>query len=130
MVAGFGRGLGQQFAHDVVGRFPLERRLAGEAFEKSRTEAVDVVAGVGNLGIAGLFGTHVGGRAHERAAECEAGARVDGMLGEAEVGQLGGAAQVEHDVVGLDVAVHDGVFFREHERMGDAGNDGERLRFR
>ncbi len=126
-IARLGRGLCEQLAHDVVGRLALERGHTREALVESRAEAVDIVARIGHLGIARLLGAHVGGRAHEGTAQREAGVGIERLLGQAEVRQLRRAAQVQHDVVRLDVAVDDPVFLRHHERLGDSGDDAERL---
>ena len=55
-----------------------------------------------------LLGRHVGGGAQHRAALCDAGLLVlVGLAGEAEVHDDGFVLRVDHDVVGLEVAMHD-----------------------
>ena len=48
-------------------------------------------------------------------------------LRQAEVENLDGAVVREHDIRGLEVAVHDAVLVRCLERVGDLPRDGQRL---
>ena len=77
---------------------------AGEALIRHHAQAVDVAPAIDGLG-PGLLGAHVVRRAdgHSGAGELLPGRR----LGDPEVGQHALPELVEHDVVGLDVAVDD-----------------------
>ena len=69
----------------------------------------------------GLLGGHVAGRAHDLAGLGLA--RVDlEPLGQAEVGDLGGAVAVEQDVGRLEVAVHDAGLVRGVHGPGQRGH--------
>ena len=78
---------------------------AGEQLEGQHAQAVDVAARVHRLAER-LLGAQIVGRADDVAV---AGVRDlhGGLLGHAEVGQGQGAVLAEHQVVGLEVAVHD-----------------------
>ena len=91
----------------------LERRPAGEELCDDAAEGPQVGAVVGVL-VVDHLGRHVLGRPHkllELAARVAAVARrrPADQLGGAEVDELGAAVGREHDVLGLEVAVHDAV---------------------
>ena len=120
--------------------------LAGQHFVQDRAEREDVGARVG-LAAVELLGCHVlqraenlsggGERAHFGRHAGYTGVtrrapRVDGIAGrlrEAEI-QEGGAAAGQHDVGGLEIAMHHAVAVRVVERVGELNRDGQRLRHR
>src|SRR6266480_186939 len=105
---------GGNLLHDVLVAdrervLAVERHATGEALIRDHTEGIDVGASVERLG-AGLLRAHVMWRAdgHPGARELAARRR----LRDAEIGDDGQPVLVEHDVVRLDVAVHDAAFVR------------------
>ena len=90
-------------------RFGDEGRAAGDEVIEDRAEAVDVGGG-GDVAdfSGGLLRGHVRGRAEQRAGE-RAGRDRLGVeaLGDAEVGDVRDAVDVEEDVRGFEVAMED-----------------------
>jgi len=108
---------GGDFLHDVLVAdrervLAVERHAAGEALIRDDAEGIDVGAPVERLR-AGLLRTHVMRRAdgHPGARELAARRR----LRDPEIGDHRQPVLVEHDVVGLDVAVDDAALVRVRE---------------
>lgn len=121
-----GRGREEDLADGVVGVGGGVGRRAGEAFVERGAEAVDVVLCVDILRVADLLGAHVGRRADGGSGLGELGlGGGEVLLGEAEVGELCVAAAVDHDVVGLDVAVDDLVLGGDDEGLRDVEDDAQ-----
>jgi len=93
------------FAEQVVAVVAVECGAEREGFVEGRAERVDVRAVVDDAFARGLFGAHVAERAESIATGSQAVVRLD--AGQAEVGDEGLAAGVEHDVGRLDVAMDD-----------------------
>lgn len=89
------------FGHGMVDGLPPR-----EEFEQHHSEAVDVAL-LGDLAGHGVLGSVVAEGA-EDAGGVEASSGVGGLVGEAEVGDLGQEVVEEEDVAGADVAVDDG----------------------
>ena len=101
------RGDGVVLVHDRdrEGLVGDERGVAGQALVGDDAEGVDV-GGAGQGGAGGLLGGDVQGGAHHDAGRGQV--HVGGAgLGDAEVGDLGGAVGHDQQVARLDVAVHD-----------------------
>ena len=117
-------GVGEVLHDELVDGGRIVGYGAGDEMVEGGAEGVDVAAGVGGEAEE-EFGREILGCAGDFVfAGCGAG----GLAGESEVGELGVSGGVEHDVVGLDVAV-------EHLPFGvgvlesgdDFGGDFERL---
>ena len=93
--------VGQRGGDRAVGD---ERPAAGEALEEHHAEGVDVAGGGGGPAL-GLLGREVLRGAHHLAGLGQRHAL--GRAGDAEVGDLDDAVGGDHQVGGLDVAVHD-----------------------
>jgi hypothetical protein len=89
---------------DRHGRRPFERRLPCHHFKEHGPERVDIRTLVGVLPLE-LFGRHVIGRPddHTRTGDSPAA----GRPGYPEIHNMGAADAVDHDVLGLEVAVND-----------------------
>jgi hypothetical protein len=126
------RLLGEHLGHDGLRRGARERGLADEHLVGHGAEGVDVAAGADVAVAHGLFGTHVARRAEGHAGLRHAIAGLARGEGDAEVGDEG-AAVVQQDVLGLDVAVDDaalvGVVEGGCDFLGEADGvgDGELL---
>src|SRR5436309_10972913 len=108
---------GGDLLHDVLVAdrervLPVEWHTADEALIRDDAERIDVGAAVERLG-AGLLRAHVMRRADVRAGARQLAAR--GRLRDPEVGDHRQPVLVEHDVVGLDVAMHDAALVRVRE---------------
>ena len=104
---------------------PVNGRLAGEHLVGHGAERVDVAARADVALAHRLLGAHVGGRAERHAGLGHAAAA--GLLhgeGDAEVGDEG-AAVVQEDVLGLDVAVDDALAVGVVEGAGDFRGDAD-----
>ena len=101
-------------------------RCAGEHLEEDRPEGVDIGAAV-EVGMPHrLFGAHVGWRTHHESGLGIPRTPVE-ALGDPKVHQQGSpGARIEHDVVGLDVAMDQSRLVRVLERAEQP--DGERHR--
>ena len=107
-------------------RRAAERDLAREAFVERHAQAIDIATSV-QLESPRLFRTHVrrGAGQHVFARE----ALVAGLVArQAEVHQLGPPGRrVDHDVVRLDVAMHQSRGMRRGQSIGDLGGQARRL---
>ncbi len=92
------------FVDDGVNRLIDERHAAGDHLESDNGQRVLVRTSVDVLSL-GLFGTHVKRRADDLPRGRKLGRRLH-RLRDAEVGQHRPPVVIEHDVAGLDVAVH------------------------
>ena len=124
--------------HDNVGRCLAVKGLTpGKELEENAAERPDVGAPIDDVSTR-LLGTHVGGRAHQRAIERQgdsrgsAGARrrPGHALGQAKVEDLGAAGSGEHDVAGFQVAVDDALLMRGVNGQRDLVRDPSRLGLR
>ena len=103
-------------------RVAAERQLPGQHLVEDDPQAVDVATAIDLVGLAPrLLGAHVGRRAQHLAVERHRDlARF--TLGQPEVHQVRPARLVEHDVRGLDVAMHDPLFVRVLQGVGHLGD--------
>ena len=113
------RVLGEDLVHQLVGGRAAEGPRAGEHVVHHAAEREHVGAEIDLLAAADLLGRHVGGRADARDLR---GVRARELRG-AEVRHLDVEIRPQHDVGGLDVAVHDadgvGVLERLAALVGD-----------
>jgi len=115
-----GRGLGQDGGEACGEVVAPERRTAAEHLEEQDAERPDVRAFVERLPLAGLRAEIVH-RAHQHAGLGQlAGC---GEVGEAEVGEAGGAVGCEEDVGGFEVAVDDAEPVGAGEGIGEVEAD-------
>ena len=105
-----------------------ERRLAHQHLVHDAREAVFVAAPVDFVRASGLLGAHVRRRPEDGAGlgEVPALSRRAHRAGDTEVRHHGRAAR-QHDVLGLDVAVHHPVAVRVGQRARHLGGDAERV---
>ncbi len=121
---GVGRGLAPVLEDDAQGRFALERDAAGDHLEQDGPHGVDVDPVVDVLAL-GLLGGHVLRRADDDPRPGHA-AGVE-RPGDAEVHDLGVALAVDHDVLGLEVAVDDAEAVGLDEALEDLAGQVEGL---
>ena len=112
----------QPVVHDGEGIGPLKRGLAGQHFVEHDSQRVDVAAAVAALAL-DLFGRDVFGRAHHLGKLGERQPARAFLAGDAEVDQLDAVFGIDHDVFGLQVAMHDAVVVDVGERVGNAQSD-------
>ncbi len=125
------RGRGR-FTHVLVGdrnsRLGLEERATGEHLEEHHARRVEVGASIHGLA-PGLFGREVLCSTENRTRLRDRGGRVGDGSRDAEVHDLDLAGRGDHDVAGLDVAMHDARTVRVLEggqdSFGDAGGLGD-----
>ena len=120
--------------HGLGRRWPRERPSSGDGFigDESQRELIRSVIGVPS---ARLFGRHVADRAQHdargRAGGLRHGLRQFGpaepvQLGKPEVDDLHVIAVAHHDVLGLEIAMHDARSVRLRKTLGDlVGDVGE-----
>ena len=108
---------------DRHGAVALERDGAGQHLVEADADRVEVRTLVDRIAL-GLLGREVLGGAEDRA-----GLRHPGIAGarDAEVHDLDGPVAVDHDVLRLDVAVHDAAAMREVDRGEQLQRDRDRL---
>jgi hypothetical protein len=117
-----GRGCREVPRQQLLQRVRAVGPLAGEHLEHHDAQAVQV--GGGRHAMArGLLGAQVVGRAHHVAMPGLGQRRVVGLhrLGHAEIRQRHGAVDADHDVLGLQVAVHDAALVDGLQRLGHLG---------
>ena len=134
---GEGLGLVTDDGRERLGpRRSVEGALAGEHLVEDGAERELVRAEIHGLA-ARLLRRHVAGGAHDRAlaglffrdgAVAAVGAVLLPLvdLGEAEVQDLGEAVAGDHDVLGLEVAVHDARLVRPRESVGELRRERDR----
>ena len=110
---------------DLLGRIAVIGQGAGEHLIEHDAERIEVAAGV-RLEPLGLLGGDIVHGADGRIGPAAAVFVLEG--GDAEVCHLGDAVAVDHDVLGLDIAVDDAVLVRVLEGLRDLGGEKQRLR--
>ena len=115
-----------QNAHLRIGR---ERVLAGGQLVQHDPQGKDIAGAAGGLAPR-LLGRHVSDRAHHGARFGDLGGcglrmrPVDGdAAGQAEIEDLGVAIVAHHDVLGLDVPVHDPGGMGRGQRLGHLADE-------
>ena len=98
----------------------FERAVAGEQLVEHRAEAENIRARIGGLAL-GLFGSHVGGRAHDRHGLGGFGIAAD--FRQTEIEQLPRSFGGEQDVGGLQIAMQNASAVGFLEGGGDFGRD-------
>ena len=113
--------------HDGLRRRSGKRGLAGERLVEHAGETVDVAAAVHLSRPRGLLGRHVGGGADREPGlgQLVAARGADGAR-DPEVGDDRVTAR-QHDVLGLDVAMHHVVVMRVPKRFSDFAGDLQRV---
>ena len=98
--------------------------FARQHLVEHHAERVDVAAGIAALSF-DLFGRNVVGRAHGRRELGEGDAAGAGVGGDAEIDELDVVVGVDHDVFGLQVAMHHAVRVNVVEGIEDAQRDAD-----
>ena len=116
---------GGNLLHDVLvadgeGILTVERHATGETLVGHDAQRINVAATVERLRL-GLLGTHVVRRADRHSGPGQLAARR--RLRDAEVGDHRVPVLIEHDVVGLDVAMDDFLLVGVGERAAHFGED-------
>ena len=112
---------------DGLGRGTGERWLARQRLVQYTRETVDVAAAIDLPGSSGLFGRHVGrGADHQSRLGEFVPARGADRARDAEIGH-DRMTTGQHDVLGLDVAMHDVMAVRVRQRVGDLARDLQRV---
>ena len=107
----------------VQHRSSLERRAAGQELVEDGAQGILVGGGPYLLGIAPrLFGSHVAGRAQDRARACLTRIALQ-PLHQPEIGDLGSAVGREEDIARFEVAVDHLVLVRHVHRTGQDFDD-------
>ena len=108
-----------------------ERRPAREQLVGQRPHRVDVRPVIDVVGRFRLLGRHVGGRSegHTHRGELVPPRGFAHGLGDPEVRHERVPA-AQHDVVGLDVTVHDAMIVRMRQSVHDVSEDANRLVYR
>jgi hypothetical protein len=120
-----------------VNVFSLEGQAAGEHFKQHDPQTPNIRAVIDRCGTFGLLRRHVSYRAQHHARlgvhlQFGAGFRVDGSwsfdrLGQTKVEHFHNMVAPHHDVVGLNVSMHDVRFMGRVERCCDLGGNVEHL---
>ena len=97
----------QMLVHDRRRRVALERHFPGDHVVEGRAQRVNVRPSVDVHFAADLFGTDIVRRAIRSASLRQSGFLVAHFAGQAHVGQLYDILVGDHDVLGLDVAMHE-----------------------
>jgi len=111
------------FSHDLGGVVAGEGDSSGDHVVERGSEAVDVGPAVDVDFAADLLGGDVVGRAVRLARLALGGLDVGGFAGQTHVRQLHDAVGVDHDVLGLDVAVYEAVVVGVGEGVSDLDDD-------
>ena len=119
------REAGDVLKRDLLGRFAVIGQRAGEHLIEHNAERIEVAAGV-RLKTLGLLGRDIVHGADGRVGSAAAVFVLKG--GDAEISHLGDAVAVDHNVLRLNIAMHDAVLMRVLERLCDLRGKEERLR--
>jgi len=120
-----GRAARLEFEH-LANRFERctagKRRNAGERFVEDRAEAVNIDGGRNRFGIAArLLGRHIGGGADDGVGVSEGAVALE-KFGDAEIGEVRLALDIEKDVARLEISMEHAALVSE---MDGTGNDGQ-----
>ena len=107
---------------DSDGTVPGEWRPRGQHLVEHDGQRVHIAARIRFQSLS-LFGRQVRSRAHDRSGACQVVGLAAERSCDAEVGHLDLAGLGDHDVAGLDVAVHHAVAVSECERSGNVDGD-------
>ena len=121
---GIGNGIGGHLLQDVEGAFARIRNFSGQHFIQRGAQTVNIGTDIHAVGVLRLFRSQIGRGTHHDVRSGQLNVFI-GILRNTQIRQLDLAFPGQHDIVRLDVTVHDPLFRGGFQRFRGGPGDGQ-----